>query len=90
MFLGLTIFTLNIRTLDLLTCPKFCASPFYYLLKCLKYDFMSGKQCSPDQTLRFATSDLGLQCLHRYVYPKTYDYYRTTILLHDLVMAPAL
>ena len=37
-FSGSTIFTINSRTLDLLICPNFLASPFYYLLKCLKYD----------------------------------------------------
>ena len=55
------------------TCPTIWNIPFYYLLMCLKYCCMYGKQwhCLPSQTLHSAASDLNLHCLQRHICPIT-------------------
>ena len=61
-----TIYTLNIGTLKPCTIlgRKFSISPFYYLLMCLN-------TVDQDQMLHSAASDLGPQCLLKYVCPNT-------------------
>ena len=62
-----TIFTLDIRSAPYYTCPKSCISillPDNVSANC----WMSGKQCTPS-----VTSNLGLHCLDRSVYPNTVE-----------------
>ena len=46
-------------------------SPFYNLLVRLQTSRWETNHVDPDQTPRFAASDLGLHCLHRPICPTT-------------------
>ena len=61
-----TILTLSIGTpyLHTILVLKF-ESPFYYLMMCLNYCFIYGKQCRLDQMPHSVASDLGLHCLQK-------------------------
>ena len=72
-----TVFTLSIRTPQLLTIhvPKIWTSTIHYPMLCLKIAGWVANSVDPDETPRSAASHLGLYCLLRPVCPNTYGKY---------------
>ena len=60
--------------------------PFYYLLMCQRCDGGMANSVDPDQTPRFAASDLGLQCLLMSICPNIYGKYASLVCYKAIIL----